>query len=174
MRDSGRESDGWRKIFEARAAGDLPGSDPSHDFLHIRHVAAKALTLAAAEEGLTGVWSCLRPISMISSRCRRTILAARTRRACRRWRHPNTCSPSVIRTLGTEHRGVVTNRPAPRSPLNRSSPKLTRVTTNNRTQPGELITQSNAETLKKFCADVVRRDLASARGYQRLGTQGPG
>jgi hypothetical protein len=37
------------------------------------------------------------------------------------------------RTFGTEHRSVVTNRPAPRSPLNGSSPKLTRVAANHTT-----------------------------------------
>jgi hypothetical protein len=32
-------------------------------------------------------------------------------------------------------------------------------------QPGELNMQSNGEILKKFYADVIRRDLSAARGY---------
>jgi uncharacterized protein len=47
--DSGRELDGWRKLFEAKARELYPASDPSHDFLHIRRVAATALKLAAEE-----------------------------------------------------------------------------------------------------------------------------
>jgi predicted dithiol-disulfide oxidoreductase (DUF899 family) len=35
-------------------------------------------------------------------------------------------------------------------------------------QPGELITPSNGEILKKVYTDIVRRGLAAARGYQYL------
>jgi uncharacterized protein len=39
----------WQDIFEAKARGLYPATDPSHDFLHIRRVVATAMELAREE-----------------------------------------------------------------------------------------------------------------------------
>jgi uncharacterized protein len=39
----------WRDIFDAKARDLYPATDPSHDFLHIRRVATKAIELAREE-----------------------------------------------------------------------------------------------------------------------------
>jgi uncharacterized protein len=44
-----RDLNGWQDLFDAKARKLYPAADPSHDFLHIRRVAATALKLARQE-----------------------------------------------------------------------------------------------------------------------------